>query len=556
MKNTKSSINPYQQLPKVIEGEVDVSVASRDFYSHDASMFELLPKAVVFPKNSHDVQELIKFVAENKQAHPHLSITARSAGTDMTGGAINDSIIMDMTKHFNGVLEATPEHARVLPGTHYRDFEKETFKHSALLPCFPASRELCTVGGMVSNNSGGEKSLEFGKTERFIRELQMVFADGKQYNVKPLTKKQLDKKIAQNDFEGDLYRQVYELVDENYDAIKNAKPHVSKDSTGYHLWNVWDRETGIFDMTQILVGSQGTLGIVTEIDFRLIPNPKNSGSLIIFLGHMDNLGEVINKVMTHKPATFEGFDNYTLMLSFKLFFFFHKTLGWGGMAKLGLQLLPSLLAFRRGIPKMVLIAEFTADTDEEVAAKVHNLRLDMRQFGHDALFEEDETEVKEKKFQIMRRESFNLLRNKVKDKHTAPFIDDLVVPPQHLPAFLPELRVIINKYKLVATIAGHMGDGNFHVIPLMKFEEEKERAKIEPCMQEVNALVLRYGGSMSGEHNDGMSRGPWLKQQYTPEIMAHFRSVKRIFDPHNIFNPHKKTDADWEYSMAHLREHF
>ena len=101
-----------------------------------------------------------------------------------------------------------------------------------------------------------------------------------------------------------------------------------------------------------------------------------------------------------------------------------------------------------------------------------------------------------------------------------------------------------------------MGDGNFHVIPLMKFEEAKERAKIEPCMQEVNALVLKYGGSMSGEHNDGMSRGPWLKQQYKPAIMSHFRQAKHIFDPQNIFNPHKKTDSDWEFSMAHLREHF
>lgn len=205
---------------------------------------------------------------------------------------------------------------------------------------------------------------------------------------------------------------------------------------------------------------------------------------------------------------------------------------------------------------MVLIAQFTADTPEEVASKVHTLREDMREYGHDALFEEDETEQEEKKFLIMRRESFSLLRSKVRDKHTAPFIDDLVVPPEHLPAFLPELRVIINKYKLLATIAGHMGDGNFHVIPLMKFEEEKERRKIEPCMREVNALVLKYGGSMSGEHNDGMTRGPWLDQQYSPSIMAHFRSVKHLFDPKNIFNPRKKTDSDWEFSMAHLREHF
>lgn len=548
--------NYAREIEKLIEGETDDSVKAKDFYSHDASMFELRPELVTFPKNSEDIKKLVKYVSDHKATNHSLSLTARSAGTDMTGGAINQSIIMDMTKHFNRVEDVTSESARVQPGVHYRDFEAETLKHGALMPSFPASRELCTVGGMVANNSGGEKSLEFGKTERFIRELQVVLSDGNEYTFKALNKKQLDDKMAQDDFEGKLYRGVFKVVDENYDEIKAAKPKVSKDSTGYHLWNIWDREKGVFDMTQLIAGSQGTLGFVTDIHFKLVKNPAHSGSLIIFLNHMDNLGEVINSVLAHKPATFEGFDNYTLMLSFKLFFYFHKTLGWLKTVQLGLQLLPSLLRFRRGIPKMVLIAEFTDESPESIKEKVQKLHVDMKNFGHDALFEEDETEIKEKKFQIMRRESFNLLRNKVHDKHTAPFIDDLVVPPEHLTKFLPELRRIINKYKLLATIAGHMGDGNFHVIPLMKFELESEKAKIEPAMREVNKLVLSYGGSMSGEHNDGMSRGPWLSQQYSPEIMHHFREVKKLFDPKNIFNPHKKTDAKWDFSIDHLREHF
>lgn len=548
--------NIYPKLAGIISGKVDLSIDTRDAYSHDASMFEIRPKAVAFPKHSSDIQRLVSFVAENKKKYPELSITPRSAGTDMSGGAINESIIIDMTKHFDKILNVSPTSARVLPGVHYRDLEKETFKHDALLPSFPASRELCTVGGMVANNSGGEKSLEFGKTEKFVKRLRVVFADGNEYTVKPLTKLQLDKKMAQKDYEGKIYRDIFDLVEENYDHIKAAKPKVSKDSTGYHLWNVWDRETQIFDLTQLIVGSQGTLGIVTEIDFRLVKNPKHSGSLIIFLNKMDNLGEVINKTLTHKPATFEGFDNHTLMLSFKLFFYFKQSLGWSGMIKLGLQLVPTLVNFRRGIPKMVLIAQFTGDTFEEIAEKVTNLRKDLAEFGHDALFEEDENEAKERKFFIMRRESFNLLRSTIKDKHTAPFIDDFVVPPEHLPEFLPQLRKIIKKYKLLATLQGHFGDGNFHVIPLMKIEDESERAKLEPCMREVNALVLKYGGSMSGEHNDGMLRGPWLNQQYKPAMMTHFRRVKHIFDPDNIFNPRKKTDANWEYSVARIRRHF
>ena len=538
------------------KGEIDDTATSLDFYSHDASLFELRPKLVVSPKDSKDVQVLVKTIAQEKAKHPSLSVTARSAGTDMSGGAINDSIIADFTKHFSAITSVTPTAAHVQPGVYYRDFEVETLKHNALLPPFPASRDLCTVGGMVNNNSGGEKSLEYGKTEKFVNELKVVFADGNEYSVKPLHKAELFKKIAQKNYEGQLYKKLYELIEANYDAIKAAKPHVTKNSTGYKLWDVWDRETGIFDMTQIIIGAQGTLGLTTDINFRLVPATKHSGSLVIFLRKTDDLGELINKVMTHHPATFEGFDNYTLILSIKLFFSFHKLIGWKETIKLAIQLIPDALILFRGIPKMVLLAEFTGATPEEVSKKVHDMRMDMQEFKHETLFEEDDTEKKQRKFQIMRRSSFQLLRSKVKDKHTAPYIDDLVVNPEYLPKFLPELRKIIKKYKLLATIAGHMGDGNFHIIPLMKLEDKDEREKLQPSMREVNELVLKYKGSLSGEHNDGLVRGPWLEQMYGKEIVGLFKETKKIFDPEDIFNPHKKADATWDYSFSHVRDHF
>ncbi len=548
--------NLAKQIQDIISGEVDTSEESREFYSHDASMFELKPEVIVYPNSAEDIKAIVSYVAKNKKDQPNLAITARSGGTCMSGGAVGESIVVDFNKHMNAFGVASATSASAQPGMWYRDFEKETLKNDAIMPSYPASRDLCTIGGMVANNAGGEKSLQFGKTEEFINELKVVFGDGNEYAVKALTKAELDAKIAQGDYEGEIYRKVFELVDTNYDAIKAAKPHVSKDSTGYHLWNVWDRETGIFDLTRLIVGSQGTLGLVTDINFKLVPAPQNSGTLVVFLRSIDDLGELIDKVLEYNPSTFEGFDNYTLMLSFKLFFFFRKTLGWWGMIKLAFKLIPDALMLLRGIPKMVLLIEFNSPSPEETRAKVKAMHEALKPFGHEALFEEDATEAKAKKFWIMRRESFQILRKKVKDKHTAPFMDDLIVPPATLPQFLPEVRQIISKYKLLATIAGHMGDGNFHIIPLMKIEDPKEKAKLEPAMREINALVLKYGGSLSGEHNDGMIRGPWLEDMYGPEIFAHFKTVKEIFDPANIFNPHKKTDSDWDFSMSHLREHF
>lgn len=540
---------------KGFEGDIDTSDETRDFFSHDASLFELKPEVVVAPKNTADLERLVSAVHDCRAKLPHLSLTARSAGTDMSGAAINESVVIDFRKHFTSIEQVTPHSARLQPGVLYRDFEKATLAKGALLPSFPASRELASVGGMVSNNSGGEKSLEYGKTENFVTSLDMVLADGKSYKIKPMSQKELESQMAGKDFYSKAIKQLYELLDKNYDKVRAAKPKVTKNSTGYNLWDVWDRDKGIFDPTKLFTGSQGTLGLVSNIELKLINDKPHSGVLVVFMRNIDNLGELINVVLRQKPASFEAFDNYTLILSIKFFFYFRKTLGWKGLFKLGLQLLPDAFLLFRGIPKMVLLIEFTGETENEVKNKVHAMRQILKPYKLEAM-EEDNTEAKAWKFRIMRRESFNLLRKKVKDKHTAPYIDDMVVPPEHLMEFLPRLRAIINKYKLFATIAGHMGDGNFHVIPLMKIEDPKELAKIRPSMKEVNELVLKYGGSLSGEHNDGMIRGPWLEQMYGKEILGLFRQTKQIFDPDNIFNPHKKTDATWEYTMAHVRAHF
>jgi FAD/FMN-containing dehydrogenase len=498
-------------------------------------------------------------VAAHKKDQPGLSITARSAGTDMSGGAINDSIIADFNKHFTQIYSVTSTEAHAQPGVFYRDFEKATLEHTALMPSYPASRELATIGGMVNNNSGGEKSLEFGKTEKFVNELRVILADGNPYTIKPLNRTELETKLKQGDYEGQLYRDVYALVDKHYDVIKAAKPNVTKNSTGYNLWNVWDRKTGIFDLTQLIVGAQGTLGLVTDIKFRLVPSRPHSGLLVLFLKDIDKLGDVINTVLKHQPATFESFDDVTLWLSIKFMPSFLKMLGPLRFIHLLISLIPDGFMLLHGIPKLILMVEFNGDTKAEVEAKIKALHKELKirkAFYEITAEEEDPSESSSEKYWIMRRQSFQLLRKKVKDKHTAPFIDDLVVPPEHLPQFLPEMRKIIKKYELFATIAGHMGDGNFHIIPLMKLENPEERAKLEPAMRETNELVLKYGGVLSGEHNDGLIRGPWLQRAYGDEVYQLFREAKTIFDPQGIFNPHKKATAEWDWSMEHVRQSF
>lgn len=549
------------ELKIKFKGDIETDTEKRELYSHDASMFEIVPEVVVSPKDDADVEYLVSTVAKFKKEIPNLSMTARSAGTDMSGAAINDSVIVDFKKYFTQVelIDENKKISRLQPGVMFKDLDELAKAKGILMPTYPASRDLCTVGGMVNNNAGGEKSIEYGKAEDFVNELEFVFADGIKRVVKPLKKEQLDKKMSQKDFEGKVYRDIFELVDKNYDLIKDAKPDVSKDSTGYHLWRVWDREKGIFDLTQLIVGAQGTLGFTTNIEFRMTHARSDEGLLVIFVKDLNNLGELIKTVVSYKPSRFEAFDDNTVLLSLRFMPMFLKLLGPKKFIQLIISLIPDAVLLLKGMPRLVLMASIKGDDQKEIAYKIHKLRLELeknkKELGISG-FEEAPTERKGEKFWIMRRYSFQILRSSVKDKHTAPFIDDFVVRPEHLPEFLPKIRDIIKKYKLFATIAGHMGDGNFHIIPLMNIELSSERDKILPVMKEVNELVLSYGGSLSGEHNDGLVRGPWLERMYGTEVLNIFKQAKQIMDPDNIFNPHKKTDATWDYSMSHLREHF
>lgn len=540
-----------EELAAVFKGDITTDIFKRKRFSHDASIFELLPEAVLAPKTTLDIKHLVRLTAANKAAYPELSITPRSAGTDMSGGAIGNSLLIDMTKHFSKIKAVSEEEITVQPGTYIRDIEPLVREEGAMLPSVPASRELCTIGGMVGNNAGGEQSLRYGNTEKHVRSLKIVFADGNEYSVKPLNRRQLERKMNQGDYEGNLYKSVFNLIENHYDIIKNARPRVSKNSMGYNLWSVWDRETGIFDMTRLITGSQGTLGIITEITYGLVPKAPHSGLLVIYLSSTKHLGQLIPAVMKHGPATFEGFDDVTFELGIRYFKIFKAHMGTRQWLKQQASLLGTVAKFKGHLPNMVLMVEFEGKSPAEVQNKIAELQKSLTWFNIKT--EIAGNEESSSKFWEIRRASLSLLRQRVHDKYAAPFIDDLTVQPKYLHEFLPELRKIIRKYGLPATTAGHFGDGNFHIIPLMKIEDPKEQAKLEPTMKEIIPLVLKYSGTLAGEHNDGMVRGPWLPTVFGDEIFQLFRQTKQIFDPQNIFNPHKKTDADWSFSKRHIR---
>ena len=547
------------EIKKFFKGDVIDDQDTLLTYSRDASLLQVMPEVVVFPKNVEDVKALVKWVHDNKSLYKDLSITCRSAGTCMAGGAIGDSIIMDFTKYMNTIHDVKkvdsfniiPKYpnahsvcisgeATVMPGCFYRDFEEATLKEGLLLPCYTASKSINAVGGMVGNNSAGEKTLQYGKTEDYIKELKVVLSDGREYVVKPLSKKELYAKIAQKDFEGDLYRDIYQLISTNIKTIKEAKPQVSKNSAGYYLWNVWDEEKEIFDLSKLIVGSQGTLGIVTEITFHLVNIKPANKLVVIFMTDITKLGSLVDAILPFHPESIESYDDATMKLAVKFFPDFLKNKGLRGMIKFMWSFWPEVFMMVKGFPKLVLLVEFAGENEKTVKNESKKLLSELKKQGFTFPMRITKSKNDADKYWDIRRESFALLRKHVKDKHTAPFIDDIIVPPQTLPEFLPKLNLLLNQYPITYTIAGHAGNGNFHIIPLMDFKDSNTAKIIMELSTKVYDLVLQYKGSTNGEHNDGIIRTPFLKQMYGEKVYELFAQTKQIFDPTNFFNPGKK----------------
>lgn len=539
------------ELAKRIEGDVVNDPETRKRYSRDTSVFERMPRAVVFPKNAADVAEVVKYAYAEKMKGGDISVAARSAGTDMTGGPLTSGISLVFTKYMNKIFSLSASQVTAEPGIYYRDLEKKTLELGSIIPSYPASRELCALGGMVANNSGGELTLRYGKTNRYVRSLDVVLSDGSESTFRPLAAHELAQKMALKTFEGDIYRKMQALISKNRGVIRAARPHVPKNSAGYALWDVEDESAGTFDLSQLVVGSQGTLAIVTKASVALVKPKDHRAMLVVFLSDIKILPEIVHRVLRHEPESFESYDDHTLRLAVR---FFPQIIHHVGVKRLfgfaASFLREAWMVLTGGVPKFVLMAEFAEDTPEAAERKARAARAALTDLA--AISRVSKNEASSAKYWAIRRESFALLRKNLKGLYAAPFIDDIVVDPDTYPRFLPALQDVLDEHKLIYTIAGHVGDGNFHIIPLLNLGTPEARREILELTPKVYRLVAEFKGSITGEHNDGIIRTPFLPLMYGDAVCALFAEVKKIFDPLDILNPGKKvggTIADIKSSM-------
>ncbi len=540
--------NPLKEtLTTAVQGDSTDDPKELKAASRDTSLFMRMPSLEVYPKDANDLATLIKNVRGAKDAGEDVSVTARAAGTDMSGGPLTTSVVANLMKYMNKMIQVGDDFAITEPGVYYRDFEKETLAKGLLLPSYPASRDLCAMGGIVANNSGGERTLAYGKTERYVEELEVVLSDGSFATFKALSPEGLEEKKKLETLEGEIYRKMDTLLTENADLIEERRPKVSKNSAGYALWSVKDKKTNTFNLAKLICGSQGTLALWSKAKLGLIKPKERRAMLVIFLSDITILPEIVNRVLSLHPESFESYDDKTFTFATKFLFDILSQMGLAKAIHLGIEFLPEVeKVIVGGVPKLILMAEFAEDTIEEADKKAAEAKKLLSDLPVTMTIERNEE--KSEKYWIVRRESFTLLRKSLHGYYAAPFIDDFVVPPETYPKFLPELDTILNQYKdrFIYTIAGHIGNGNFHIIPLMDLSKPENRQIILELSPKVYDLVISYGGTTTGEHNDGIIRTPYLPKLFGEKMVTLFEETKHAFDPSDIFNPGKKVDGTFE----------
>lgn len=534
-------------LQEHLTGEVLVSPSVRRYFAIDASVFSITPDVVVYPRNENDVRKAARFSWQLAERGRTIPITARGLGTDRSGAAIGSGIILVFPGHMNKVLEFDSKTGNVIvePGINFGKLQQTLHTHGRFLPPFPSSLEYSTVGGAIANNSGGEKSVKYGNMINYVKSLRVVLANGEVIETKRISKRELNKKLGLATLEGEIYRSIDTLIEENRELIKGLTMSVSKNTAGYNLGAVKHKD-GSFDLTPLILGAQGTLGVITEAE---LSTELHNPSTTLLVAHFDDLRlaeETIQELVTssEKPSSVEGIDEH-----------FYELIDRQNPSQLkGLVSKP--------FPKMTLFIEFdnlSQRVQKRLAKKTHK-QLKRNQID---CYIESEDDGKEKLMKLRHAAGAAMAQA---DGHAQalPILDDGIVPVQRLNDYLTGVYALRDRYKLQTYLWGHAGDANMQMQPFMDIAQVGDRQRIFKVMDDYYKMIISLGGSTSGERGDGRIRAPYLKELYGAERYALLQKVKLAFDPYNTLNPGVKIGVTIndikpllrsEYHLNHLLDH-
>ena len=509
-----------ETLQHKVKGKVYADTYSRGMYATDASIHQIWPQVICTPKDEADVITAVKLAAEHS-----LTILPRGGGTSLAGQTVGESLVLDFSKHMNQLLELNVEErwARIQPGLVRDELNAMLEPHGLHFAPDPATSSRANVGGMLGNNSSGTKSILYGKTVDHILEMKLLLSDGSILHLGPKTEAEYAQLAEQQDREGEIYRKFKELILQNKEQIETRFPKVMRRVGGYNLDEFIHTET--WNLAKVIVGSEGTLGVILEAKINLEPLPKYQSCCVV---HFDNLLEAIQAVepmLAFQPAAVEILDNTVVQLSRE-------------------NLLTSRHAhFIEGNPAAIQIVEFYGDTLEDVQQRPKQMVEDLKKRGMGYAYPIFWDEKNHDDVWVIRKKGLGLMLGVKGKAKPLAFIEDAGIPTKHLPEYIDRVLKLCENLGVKVAMYAHASVGVIHVRPILDLREELDVENLKKIAEQTFELVMEYGGSWSGEHGDGLVRSPFNEKFFGSQLYHTFKEVKTLFDPAGLMNPGKIIDS-------------
>ena len=511
-----------EELHQRIAGEVRFDTISRALYSTDASVYQIQPLGVVVPRSREDLIQLVQICAKYR-----CPLTMRGGGTSQAGQAIGGGLIADTSKFLHRILEVNVEErwVRVEPGVVLDELNAHLRPHGVRFAPDISTASRATIGGMMANNSSGARSVFYGKTIDHVLQQEVVLSDGSIVRFGPLTPADLEAASTGSNLAAQCYRVVRDIAATHAEEIDRRFPKVVRRVGGYSL-DEFVRPGQPFDMTKLMVGSEGTLGVVLNATLKLVPLPKAKAVMTIQFADLLESLAATPVILQHGPSAVEVMDRFIL-----------------GHTRQSAELDTLRRGFIDGEPGALLCVEFYGDRAEDLPPRLDACERDLRERGLGYRYHQEFDLAGQARIWRLREAALGLSMAMKSESKSLSFVEDTAVSPEKLHDYIAKFMAIVERHDTSAGVYAHASVGVLHVRPVVNMKTEAGLRKFESIATEVADLVLEYGGALSGEHGDGLVRSPFMRKMYGATLYDAFRTIKRTFDPHGIFNPGKIVDA-------------
>ena len=508
------------ELNLQVQGEVRFDKMSRALWSTDASIYQIEPVGVVLPKTKDDIIAVL----ETAQKYG-VSVLPRGGGTSLAGQTVGESIVLDFSRYMRDVVEINPEEGwvRTQPGIILDELNRILAPHNVLFAPDPSTSSRGNVGGALGNNSCGAHSIMWGKTVDNVHELDVILSKGDTTTFGQLSGDSLEAKMRGSGFEGDIYRSLFEIGEGNRDEILSRYPKIQRRVSGYNLDEFVSGSN--FNMARFVVGSEGTLVTITEAKLRVVPVPKYKGLAVLHCMELIESMEATVAALDLDPSAIELIGSMIIRQA-------QSNLSYSRITD-----------FIEGEPEALLAIELVANSEKELAHKFDLLKEMISKGGWGYSLVWLTKDADQEKVWDVRKAGLGLMMNVPGDAKPLPFVEDTAVSPHVLPDFVRRFDSIVRKHGTEAGYYGHASVGCLHIRPLINLKNQEGIDRMVAISDEISDLVLEFGGSMSGEHGDGLVRSGYNEKMFGSQIYQAFRDVKTAFDPKKIMNPGKIVDS-------------